>query len=312
MPKYQVRKSIDINAPVDTVRESLLDLTQWPSWSPWLCAEPDCTVSFHGTAGEPGHGQDWDGEVIGAGQMRLKSFDNERIDMDLKFLKPFKSQADVGFNLRAVADDRCEVEWIMDSSLPFFMFFLKGLFTSMIGADYKRGLLQLKDYIETGSAPTATEVVGVVDIEAISYLGTDGSSSIESISDVLGKKIEAVVNQLPEATDSKDIAVYTIYNKMNVKKQHCDFTAAVATTDSLDTSINSGFAKGNIEACKALKIVHTGEYRHLGNAWATGMMHMRAKKLKPLKKQPPFEKYISDPASTPGPELITEIYLPLR
>jgi len=42
------------------------------------------------------------------------------------------------------------------------------------------------------------------------------------------------------------------------------------------------------------------------------MAHVRARKLKQDKNNPPFERYINDPASTPPEQLITEIFIPLK
>lgn len=323
MPAYTVQKSIDIAAPADRVHSILLDYQHWPDWSPWMCAERDCPLTFSGSAGEIGHGYDWDGKVIGSGQMRLVKSTRERIDMDLKFIKPFKSTADIAFNLQELDNGNTRVEWLMDSSLPFFLFFMTANIKAMIGADYRRGLLQLKDYIETGNAGTKSDVAGVVDVDAISYVGTQGSASIESIGDILGDRFSKLYDAHANAqsdgksanskTDTVPTAL-TFYNKMDAKSQHCDFTAAIAINElpGKASENTNQITPGHQTACKALKIVHTGEYRHLGNAWATGMMHMRAKKMKPLKSHPPFEKYISDPQTTSGPELVTEIYLPVK
>lgn len=310
MPSYEVRKSIEIAAPQQHVFDILIDYSQWPAWSPWLCAERDCKVTVHGNAGQPGHGQDWEGDVIGAGQMRLVSATEQQLAMDLKFLKPFKSQADIFFNLQAVDDNNTRVEWVMDSSLPFFLFFMTSNIKAMIGSDYQRGLLQLKDYIETGTAPTQSDVAGIVEVDPIHYLGSNGSAAMENIGDVLAEKFSGLMSTHASSEESASQAqAYTFYNKMNLKQQRCDFTAAIET----DAAADAGeFTTGSHAACKALKIVHTGEYQHLGNAWATGMMHMRAKKMKALKNHPPFEKYINDPQTTPGSELVTEIYLPIK
>ena len=316
MPRFNVQKSIDVAATLERVQGVLVDFQQWPAWSPWLCAERDCKVSVQGSSGQPDHRQTWEGDIIGSGQMQLVSNTPERIDMDLNFIKPFKSQADVSFKLQALDNNNTRVEWMMNSSLPFFLFFMTSSFTAMIGADYRRGLLQLKDYIETGTALTRSDVVGIVDVAEFSYMGIKGSASIEQIGDVLGSKFglleEAYTGDTNATGDGSGNTpgVYTFYNKMDVKRQHCDFTAAMTPSQSFTDS--SDFSLGKQGASKALKIVHTGEYRHLGNAWATGMMYARAKKLKLLKNLPPFEKYINDPNSTPGPELITEIYLPVK
>ena len=38
----------------------------------------------------------------------------------------------------------------------------------------------------------------------------------------------------------------------------------------------SGAVHGEIQPCKALKIVHHGSYEHLGNAWSTAHSHTRS------------------------------------
>lgn len=319
MPSYEVRKTIEIDAPQQRVHDVLVDYSQWPAWSPWLCAERDCNLTLHGSAGHPGHGQDWQGDVIGSGQMRLvstgeASADGQRLAMDLKFLKPFKSQADITFNLLPLDESKTQVEWVMDSNLPFFLFFMTSSIKAMIESDYQRGLLQLKDFIETGTAPTQSDVAGIVEVEEINYVGNAGASTMENIGVALQDKLGLLFDQHHQAApQAPRPQAYTFYNKVNIKQQRCDFTAALATDNpGFSGGSDNGFSTGTLTACKALKIVHTGEYRHLGNAWATGMMHMRAKKLKTLKSHPPFEKYISDPNTTPGSELVTEIYLPVK
>ena len=200
MPSYEVRKTIEIDAPRQRVHEVLVDYSQWPVWSPWLCAERDCKLTLHGSAGQPGHGQDWQGDVIGSGQMRLlstgeASATEQRLAMDLKFLKPFKSQADITFNLQAVDETRTRVEWVMDSSLPFFLFFMTSGIKAMIASDYQRGLLQLKDYIETGTSPTQSDVAGIVEVDEINYIGNPGSSAMDSIGVALEDKLGSLFNQ---------------------------------------------------------------------------------------------------------------------
>jgi hypothetical protein len=55
-----------------------------------------------------------------------------------------------------------------------------------------------------------------------------------------------------------------------------------------------------------------GAYRHLGSAWSAGMMRERAKVFKSAKGHAPFEVYMSDPATTPEADLVTEIHFPAR
>lgn len=85
--------------------------------------------------------------------------ENQSISYDLRFLKPWKSQADVTIFLLEESDGT-EVTWTMDMSLPIFLFWMKKAMEVYIGMDYERGLLMPKDLGETGSVPSRLEFLG--------------------------------------------------------------------------------------------------------------------------------------------------------
>lgn len=302
MPKFHIERSIEINAPAARVREVIQDYKQWEIWSPWLCMEPSARLEFEGTPASTGHAYSWEGDMVGAGRMELASTDGDFDHMDLAFLKPFKSQAKVKFETTALNNDTTRVTWHMDSGLPFFMFFMVGTMKAMIGMDYERGLKLLKEYVETGSVSSTVEVVGVVDVPAIPYAGVESESSLSNISE----SMTGAFNQLMDASKDKITDSYcgAIYTDMNIKTQHCKYTA-IAPVAAAD-------ATATIPVCRALKIVHTGDYQHLGNAWATANTYQRHKKLKKNKQIAPFELYLNDPAETPAKDLVTEVFIPVN
>ena len=124
MPKFHVEKSVTIEAPLDKVKSVLSDFDQWSAWSPWLLMEPEAKV----TVRDDKKYYEWDGQRVGAGNMELLNEQTKgntsSLTYSLNFLKPWKSNADVSFELSEV-DSGTKVTWNMDSSLPFFMFFMK-------------------------------------------------------------------------------------------------------------------------------------------------------------------------------------------
>lgn len=310
MPAFNVVSSINIDAPTSRVRDVLADYETWPSWSPWLIMEPDSKLTYKGTAGELGHGYDWSGDKVGAGGMTTTALDANRMESDLRFLKPFKSQADVAFDFESVGDNETKVTWYMDSSLPFFMFFMVNKMKAMIGMDYDRGLRMLKDYVEKGSVPSGVSVEGIVDVPAVTYAGTRHNTSMDNISDSMAKAFHSVYEATSQSGAEMIGMPFSIYNNMDIVSGSCAYTAAIPIANS--NSAISGASVAERPACKALKIVHTGPYRHLGNAWATGMSDMRHGKMKPNKQVPPFEVYVNDPDETAESALITEVYMPVR
>lgn len=308
MPDIHVSCSTDIAAPVSTVQRTLTDFETWPAWSPWLYMEPEAKISYRGNKGETGHGYDWSGDKVGAGGMTLLESTDTSLKCDLKFLKPFKSQADVSFVLEEKHQKTTQVTWTMESHLPFFMFWMSGTMTGMIHSDYRRGLALLKDYIEIGRIRSSSTLFGIVDIADKHYVGHRAISDMSSISNTLENSF-ALAKQ-----GSANLVVagtpFCIYHKVDMKNQTFDFTAAIPT-DQLAT-VASPLSASTRPACRALKTVHVGDYAHLGNAWALLMGEARHRKLKTHRSQAPFEVYLNDPNETAPDELITELYLPLR
>jgi len=310
MPAFNIVCSKEVDAPIERVRAAVSDFNTWPIWSPWLIMERDAAVTYKGSAGELGHGYDWEGKKVGAGGMVMTALSDTRMESDLVFLKPFKSKAKVVFDFEPVSESKTKVSWGMDSSLPFFMFFMVGKFKAFIRNDYNRGLEMLKDFVETGNVLSRVKVEGVVDVPATLYAGKTQTNTMDELSDTMGEVMPDVFNKATSAGAEVTGWPFNIYNDMDMVNQKCNYTIAVPIKEKV--AIDGGVFVQERPACRAMKIVHTGAYRHLGNAWSTAMSDMRYDKLKVNKKIPPFEIYASDPGDTPENELVTEIYMPVK
>jgi effector-binding domain-containing protein len=309
MPAYHVQRSVRINADDSKVRPAIEDFNEWPKWSPWLCMEPTARISVFGTPGQTDHGYDWDGELVGAGSMRIASVGQGKQHMDLAFLRPFKSKAKVMFEIKPIGDAQTEVTWHMDGKMPFFLFFMIGMMKAMIGMDFARGLKMLKEYVETGSVKSKIEIAGIVDVPNIHYLGVEAHCTMDEIGDSMGKTMPAVHKCVVENHIETVGPPGSLYHDVDLKRQTFHYTSIVQTKSPTKLG---GVETGTIAPCKALKVIHTGSYDHLGNAWSTAMAYQRYKKLKPLKSQCSFEFYSNDPDNTPAEDLITEIFVPIR
>ena len=226
MPKIDVQASIDITTPIHRIHAALVDFQTWPIWSPWLYMEPGASVTYRGSKGELNHGCDWIGKKVGSGGMTLTNSTANRIECDLQFVKPFKSQADVAFDLDAIDEESTRVTWYMKSSLPIFMFWMKGTMSGMIRSDYNRGLTMLKDHLEIGNIPSSFTIAGIVDVESLSYVGCQGSTTMSDNSESMGASFAA----LAESVSSHSIDItgppFCIYSQMDIKRNECDYTAA--------------------------------------------------------------------------------------
>jgi effector-binding domain-containing protein len=308
MPAYHVERSTTIDAPIARVRPAIEDYRQWPKWSPWLCCEPDCKLEFFGTPGQSGHGYKWDGKVVGAGQMNLRS-NNGQMEMDLDFIRPFKSHADVRMVLSSMGENQTQVTWHLNGKMPFFLFFLVGMMKSMIRMDFERGLRMLKEYVETGTVNSHCEFVGVVELPEMHYVGVTDHCNMAQIGDSMKRTLPQAYKLATE--NQLDLAgpCGSIYNKVDLKRQEFTYTAfsPVKKLKAVPDAVT-----GTMGNCKALKVIHTGAYENLGNAWSMIMAHQRYKKHKLLKAQPAFEVYVNDPSTVQPTEIVTEVYVPIK
>ena len=87
--------------------------------------------------------------------MAITGVTDDRVDIDLEFLKPFPARSTIAFTLKAIDADRTEVEWRLTGELNLMMraFSLVKSMDGLIGPDFEKGLRQLKSVAESGRMP---------------------------------------------------------------------------------------------------------------------------------------------------------------
>ncbi len=307
MPKLYVEKSITIQAPVEKVFNTINDFTTWTRWSPWLIMEPEAKV----TVSDDKKSYEWEGKKVGSGEMKISREEkNKSIHIDLTFLTPYKSHAKVWFEIQKEGKGT-KVTWFMDSSLPFFMFWMKKMMIAFLGMDYHRGLEMLKDYVEDGDVHSKMSFDGAGKYEGCKYIGVKTTTDIAGIGPSMEKDFEKIWSYLEkhkEIVDGKGIA---IYHKWQIVKGKCEYTAAVPVRE-FPADLPQGLITGEVPSTPIYKITHTGPYRHLGNAWSTMQNLQRNKAFKMNKNIHPFENYVNMQGDVKDNELTTEIIFATR
>ncbi len=152
MSGYQVQRTATIGAEPEKVYQEIVHLRQWESWSPWADLDPDMEVTYGDTDGEVGSSYAWKGNrKAGEGSMRITEADAPNaVVIDLRFLKPFKSQSETRFDLEDHPDGT-KVTWTMTGSYTalsrVFSVFMP--MDKLVGGDFENGLAKLKAHVET-------------------------------------------------------------------------------------------------------------------------------------------------------------------
>lgn len=308
MPKINLHRSVLIQAPVEKVFTILNDFNHWRAWSPWLILEPETKVKVADDAKY----YEWEGQRVGSGNMKITSETaNQSLNLDLTFLKPWKSTAKVRFELKPIEGEKTEVTWFMDTSLPFFMFWMKSMMEAWIGMDYERGLALLKDYAEDGEAHSKLGFTGVSDYPGCQYVGVKSSCTIPNLDSRMKEDFEKLWTYMGNHKDLLAGDAFSIYHKWEMVKKQVEYTAAIPV-NSAPSDLPSGVFAGSMPQTSVYTVTHTGPYHHLGNAWSAMFNLERSKAFKKNKKIHPFEVYRNYPGEVPDNELIAEVKFAIK
>jgi len=233
----------------------------------------------------------------------------ERIDGQLTFLTPWKSQSAVSFAL-AEQGDGTLLTWTMDSSLPFFLFWMKASMQAFLSMDYRRGLAMLKDYAETGSVPSKLEFLGQAAYPGCSYLGVSASCQLSQIGPSTLESAERLNAFLDERQIAPAGAQFSIYHSFSASKGTTRYTVC-CPVETPPSDLPYDVHAGALPACKTYAIRHSGTYQHLANAWSAGMMRARSKAFAQNKSIHPFEVYDHMPEREDGTS-VTTVHFPAR
>lgn len=149
---YTVTRTTTVDAPPHRVRALVHDFHAWPQWSPWEDLDPEMRRTFTGPDAGVGAAYAWEGNrKAGKGSMTVTGDEPERVDIDLRFEKPFPAHNRIELLMTPLGEQSTAVEWRMHGELSGVMrvFSLIRSMDSMIGPDFDKGLARLKRAAES-------------------------------------------------------------------------------------------------------------------------------------------------------------------
>jgi len=146
---YSIEREVTINKPKSQVFEYIKYLKNQNEYSKWAKMDPTMKKDFHGTDGTPGFVSAWesDRDSVGQGEQEIKKItEGQRVDYEIRFIKPWKSVAQSSMTTDSLAENQTKVKWNFNSHMPYPMN-LMCLFMNMdkmVGDDLQTGLNNLK------------------------------------------------------------------------------------------------------------------------------------------------------------------------
>lgn len=278
MPQLTVSRSRLIRRPLGEVFRLVRRFENLPKWSPWLIAAPGFELQFEDNV------YSWNGDACGHGRMEIVGeVPNQLINLEMTIWKPHRTKAEVTFTFEE-KEGGTEVTWAMQSKIPIFIFSMKWSMQRMIGADYERGLRMLQDLAEEEVVRSRVEVPGREGCAPFFGVGIRRTLPMDKMAEQMEADYQKVREHYPDGE------AMTVYHKWCSKKRRVVYVTGVRL-ERMPGVVADGMELFEFPGAEVFTVRHFGEFYHLGNAWAGGMMHLRAKRLKQDKKVKPFEVY---------------------
>jgi uncharacterized protein YndB with AHSA1/START domain len=150
---YAVEREIVINKPKQEVFDYVKLLKNQDNYSKWAMMDPAMKRTYTGTDGTVGFVSAWDSDKkdVGKGEQEIKKItEGERLDFELRFIKPFEATEHAYMLTEAASPTSTKVKWGFDGHMnyPMNLMLLCMDFEKMIGDDLQNGLNKLKSNLE--------------------------------------------------------------------------------------------------------------------------------------------------------------------
>jgi uncharacterized protein YndB with AHSA1/START domain len=152
--EYGVEREVTINKSKQEVFDYVKLIKNQDKYSVWSTKDPNMKKEYKGNDGEVGFVSGWDSQdgEVGAGEQEIKKIvDGERIDMELRFTRPFKATDDAYFTFESAGENATKVKWGFKGKMAYPMnIMLLGMdMEKMLGDQLQTGLDNLKKLMET-------------------------------------------------------------------------------------------------------------------------------------------------------------------
>ncbi len=150
---FRIEREVTINKPKAEVFAYAKMLKNQNEWGPWFRKDPAMKQEFVGSDGSVGFISKWEStkDDVGTGEQEIRKIvEGERMETQLRFRKPFESNADSYLTTEGVSVDQTKVKWGFTGSMPRPMNLML-VFVDMdkeVGNDFAEGLSSLKSILE--------------------------------------------------------------------------------------------------------------------------------------------------------------------
>lgn len=147
--KIDIRRSVEIHAPIELIHSQVNDLTNWPNWSPWMEMDPTIETSIGDIKSGKGAHQSWQGQ---SGSGRL-TFTESSVLSGIVYDMSYDGDSTVyqaGLSYETIESNRTLVTWYMTGEMQPLIIgnYFAQVMDALVGDSFKAGLDKLKEVAE--------------------------------------------------------------------------------------------------------------------------------------------------------------------
>ena len=301
-----LRRSLEVEAPVEQVFATVLDLKSWPQWSPWLLHEADAELTFSNNCQAEGGYCSWAGKVVGAGKLtHLEIRPNRSIRQQIESLKPFKSVTRVDWEFEKLGD-KTRLSCELSGRMPFLFRFMVKTMEPMAERDCELGLALLGGYLNRAMAYPVIAIFSPEELAGFGYWAIPCNGNLRQLEAARRSSIETLRSNAAARIGLS----LTLYHQFDPYAAQFQAENAVPVNDNPPPS---NYQRRRFEGGQFIKMTLQGDLRFLPLGWHALASHCRMHRFKIDPKRPALEIYADDPGATiDGNQTTTTLYLPIK
>ena len=148
---YTIVQEVNISKPRQVVFDYIKQIKNQDYYNKWVMADPKMKKDYTGTDGTVGFVYAWDSKDnhVGKGQQEIKNInEGERVDCEIRFIKPFEGIATTYMALETLPNNDTRVKWVFSGKMPYPTNLLTSLSEKMMTKDLAFSLTNLKKILE--------------------------------------------------------------------------------------------------------------------------------------------------------------------
>jgi hypothetical protein len=150
---YVIEREVIIHKSVKDVFNYIKLIGNSENWNKWVMLDPNSKKTFKGADGTIGFVYGWDSENknVGQGEQEITAIkESERVDYELRFIKPFENKSTAAITTEYISPDQTLVKWYFMGERGFTMKLMHFMLRleKVLGKDMDTSLNTLKDVLE--------------------------------------------------------------------------------------------------------------------------------------------------------------------